>query len=66
MLKNDESEWISDSKELKNMKSQFYKDLFTADSSMGGDFITSFFSSLDASTREDLGKDVILEETRRV
>lgn len=48
------------------MTLQFYKELFNADSSKGGNFIIGCFSSTDTRTREELGKDVTMQETRWV
>lgn len=66
MLKNDESVWVEDGVELKRMALSFYKDLFTSDSSVAREFITSCFLCVDTNTQEEQGKEVIMEETKRV
>lgn len=64
MQKNGEGDLITDSEELKSMVVQYYMELFSSGSS-GVDFITRSFPRLDAGTREDLGKEVLMEETMR-
>lgn len=43
----------------------FYRELFTLDPTTGGEFITICFPSLDHSIKEELGKEVTMEEMRR-
>lgn len=65
MLQNDEGEWVSDNGALKDMATQFYRELFTSDSLTGVKFITSCFPTVQASVVEDLGKEVTMEETKQ-
>lgn len=61
MLMNEEGNWVADGVELKNIALEFYKNLFTADRLAGGEFITGGFSCVEASSLEELGKEVTME-----
>lgn len=64
-LKGDDGVWVDDKEALKSLAVKLYSNLFRADESAGGDFITGPFPTVDPSTLEEIEREVNEKETVR-
>lgn len=62
---NEEGACVDDNEELKSMAMRFYQKLFESDPTTGGEFVAGCLQHLDNSTKEELGKEVTVEKTKR-
>lgn len=44
---------------------QYYRELFSSNGEAGGDFITGYFPTMDASINEELSREISIEETMK-
>lgn len=64
-LISDEGIWVEDKDHLKNMSVNFYFKLFFTEAVVGADFITSHFPQINDELKDNLEKEVTMEETKR-
>lgn len=64
MPQDENGRWVEDGAELKDMAIKFYSKLFKSEP-VEGDFITGAFPVLEEDILEELGKELLTEETKR-
>lgn len=64
-LRGEDGDWVNDKAALNNMAVKYYSELFISDSAAGGAFIIGQFPHFEQGVWEEMGRVVMVEETRR-
>lgn len=65
MLQDENGTWVEEDELLKNMAIRYFSELFTADTEIGGSLINSAFLLLEEGVKEEMCRELTIEETKR-